>query len=531
MPVQTVHREGMTPRAETLERLRAGGTWDLVVIGGGATGLGTAVDAATRGYSTLLLEAHDFAKGTSSRSTKLVHGGVRYLARGQVGLVREALRERGRLFRNASHIVHSRSFLVPAYGRWERPYYALGLWLYDRLAGGLGLGRSRSVGRDEALRLVPTVRAEGLRGGVVYEDGQFDDARLAVALMRTADHHGATVLNGLAVDGLIKDARGRVAGVRARDAETGERFEVAARGVVNATGVFADEVRKLDEPGAAAMLEPSQGAHLVLDRRFLPGETAVLVPRTDDGRVLFAIPWHGRTLVGTTDTPVGATSTEPRPLREELDFLLTHAGRYLAEVPEPGDVRCVFAGLRPLIAARRGAAAGTSALSREHATVVSASGLLTVTGGKWTTYRLMAEQAVDRAAEVAGLPGRPCATTNLRLHGGLSPVPSGPFAAYGDDAPALARLVAESPELGRTIHPQLPCTTAEVVWAVRQEAARTVEDVLARRTRALFLDARASLDAAPGVAAIVARELGRDAGWQAQQVEAFRAVAVGYLFP
>jgi glycerol-3-phosphate dehydrogenase len=519
----------MTPREESLERVRRGVAWDLVVIGGGATGLGTALDAVTRGYKTLLLEADDFAKGTSSRSTKLIHGGVRYLAQGRVALVREALHERDLLLRNAPHLVHDRAFLVPAYAWWERPYYAAGLWVYDRLAGALGRGRSRTVGRDEALRLAPTLEPAGLRGGVVYQDGQFDDARLAVALVRTIGDHGGTALNRVRVEGLDKSAAGRVTGLRARDVETGEAFTVSSRGVVNATGVFADEVRRFDEPGAPPMIAPSRGAHLVLDRAFLPGETAVLVPKTDDGRVLFAIPWHDRLVVGTTDTPVTGTSLEPRPGRDEIEFLLKHAARYLANDPTPSDVLSVFAGLRPLIAAGHGGKTRTSSLSREHATVVSAAGLVTITGGKWTTYRRMAETAVDLASRVTDLPRRPCATADLRLHGCASGPTDGPFAGYGSDAPELDHLMSEQPGLGDLLHPRLPYRAAEVVWAARREAARTVEDVLARRTRALLLDARASIDAAPRVASLLAAELGHDARWQDDQVATFRALAAGYV--
>jgi len=498
----------MTPRAENLGKIRGRDVWDLVVIGGGATGLGAALDAVTRGYRTLLLERDDFAKGTSSRSTKLIHGGVRYLERGQVGLVREALRERERLLRNAPHLVHDRAFLVPAYAWWERPYYAAGLWAYDRLAGRLGRGRSRSVGTREALRLAPTIEPIGLRGGVVYHDGQFDDARLAVALMRTIDDLGGTVLNAMPVEGFLKTARGHLAGLRARDAETGETFEIAAKVVVNATGVFADALRRLDEPGAAGLTTPSRGAHLVLGRAFLPGETAILVPRTDDGRVLFAIPWHDRVIVGTTDTPVVRTEPEPRASRDELAFLLAHAARYLAADPTPADVLSVFAGLRPLLSADQGGTArGTASLSREHAVVVAGSGLVTVTGGKWTTYRRMAEDAVDRAARVGGLPERPCVTAETRLHGWLAAATDGPFASYGSDASEVVRLARERPDPDASLSPRLPYREVEVVWAARREAARTVEDVLARRTRALLLDARASAEAAPRVAALLAAEL------------------------
>jgi glycerol-3-phosphate dehydrogenase len=513
-------------REEILGRVRAGERWDLVVIGGGATGLGTAVDAAARGYRTLLLEAHDFAKGTSSRSTKLVHGGVRYLARGQVALVREALHERGVLARNAPQLVHDLRFIVPAYSWWAAPYYGLGLTLYDLLAGRRRLGWSRIVSRDEALRLAPTLEPANLRGGVVYHDGQFDDARLAIALARTVVDLGGTALSYCAVTGLARDG-GRVARVLARDAETGEEFSVAARAVVNATGVFADEVRRLDEPAAPSVIRPSQGAHLVLDRTFLPGDCAVIVPCTDDGRVLFAIPWHDRVIVGTTDTPVDRLPIEPRPLAVEIQFLLAHAARYLSRDPTPADVRSVYAGLRPLVASPDGRT--TAALSREHAVFVSDSGLVTITGGKWTTYRRMAADALDRAVAVAGLPPRPCRTESLVLHGGQDGTGDGPFATYGADAPALAQLIADRPDLSRLLHPSLPYCEGEVVWATRHEWARTVEDVLARRTRALILDAQASIEAAPRVAALLATELGHDLSWQESQVRQFRELASGYL--
>jgi glycerol-3-phosphate dehydrogenase len=371
----------------------------------------------------------------------------------------------------------------------------------------------------------------GLRGGVVYQDGQFDDARLAIALVRTVDDHGGSALNRVGVEGFVKGPGGRVAGLYARDAETGEAFTISARAVVNATGVFADEVRRFDEPGARPLMSPSRGAHLVLDRRFLPGETAILVPRTDDGRVIFAIPWNGRVVVGTTDTPVDRTSDEPGASRGEIDFLLNHAGRYLATDPTPADVLSVFAGLRPLLAAGRDGSKSTrtASLSRGHAVVVSASGLVTITGGKWTTYRRMAEDAVGRAAGVAGLPVRPCVTADLRLHGWAAGPVDGSFAAYGADAPDLETLLCERPELGGLLNPGLPYREVEVVWAAREEAARTVEDVLSRRTRSLLLDARASIQAAPRVAEILAAELGRDEAWQAGQVEAFRAVAAGYV--
>jgi glycerol-3-phosphate dehydrogenase len=514
--------------------------WDVLVIGGGATGLGAAVDAAARGYRTALLEGYDFAKGTSSRSTKLAHGGVRYLRQGDLSLVIEALRERGLLLRNAPHLVRHLRFVVPSYEWWEGPFYGAGLKVYDLLAGRLGLGPSRPLSRAETLALLPTVEPAGLRGGVVYHDAQFDDARLAVALARTLDDLGGVPVNAVRAVGLLKapgphGPHGLIAGVTARDEESGETFPVPARAVVNATGVFADEVRRLDEPGVEPLLAPSQGVHLVLDRRFLPGDSAILVPHTDDGRVLFAVPWLGRVVVGTTDTPVAAAALEPRPLPQEIEFLLGHAGRYLTGHPRASDVLSCFAGLRPLIAPAGGAGAGggapgggaaggggTAALRRDHLVQVAASGLVTVTGGKWTTYRRMGEDAVDAAAAVAGLPDRSSVTATLRLHGGLP---------GGDDVlddPELAALVAERPEWGERLHPRLPYRAADVVRAARHEMARSVEDALARRTRALLLDARASAEAAPRAAALLAAELGRDEAWQRRQVAAYRELARGY---
>jgi glycerol-3-phosphate dehydrogenase len=512
-------------RAAILDRLRGGETWDLIIIGGGATGLGAAVDAATRGYSTLLLEAHDFAKGTSSKSTKLVHGGVRYLAQGNVALVYEALQERGRLRRNAPHLVSTLPFVVPGYTWWSNPYYGAGLMLYSAMAGSLGMGISRLVSRREALRLVPTLEPEGLTGGVVYFDGQFDDTRLAIALLRTAMDHGAIALNYAPVTGLIKES-GRVAGVAARDTESGEELQLRGRAVINATGVFADSVRRMDEPHIEAMLSPSQGIHLVLDRAFLPGDHAIMIPKTDDGRVLFALPWHGRVVVGTTDTPVSDTPIEPRPMQEEIEFLLSHAARYLSKDPTADDVLSVFVGLRPLVKA--GAGGSTASLSREHTLVVSSSGLVTITGGKWTTYRNMAEDTVNRAAEVAGLTPVKSSTTDLRLHGYQEQPEPEPFGVYGSEANQLKLLLGSRRGWHERLHPRLPYRAGEVVWAGRYELARTVEDLLARRTRALLLDAQASIEAAPRVAALLAEELGQSQEWEREQVRQYEALAASY---
>jgi len=502
--------------------------WDLVVIGGGATGVGVALDAAARGYEVALFEAHDFGKGTSSRSTKLVHGGVRYLRQGNVPLVMEALRERGILRRNAPHLVHELPFVVPNYDWWEAPFYGIGLKVYDALAGKYGFGSSRYIGKEETVERLPTIEREGLKGGVIYHDGQFDDARLLIHLAVTAAEQGAVLLNHAPVEGLLKGEEGFVAGVRVRDLEGGESFDVPARGVINATGVFTDGVRRMDRPEAKAMIRPSQGIHLVLDRRFHPGEAAIMVPHTDDGRVLFAVPWHGRVLVGTTDTPVEAPEAEPKPLAEEVAYVLRHAARYLEEDPTLDDVLSAFAGLRPLVGG--GDDDDTAALSRDHTLQVSPSGLVTITGGKWTTYRKMAEDTVDHAAVVAGLEVRDCTTKELQIHGAHSHADRfGHLAVHGTDALLIEGLAEEVDGGELPIDGALPYVEAEVRWAVREEMARTVEDVLSRRTRALLLDARAALRSAPRVADIVAEELGRDAAWAAAQVEAFEAVARGYL--
>ena len=501
------------PRPAILVAATADVEWDVIVIGGGASGLGAAVEASARGYSTLLLEGHDYAKGTSSRSTKLVHGGVRYLAQGHLHLVRESLHERGVLKRNAPHLVHDLGFLVPAYRAWRIPFYGAGLKLYDLLAGSLNLKPSRPLSRRRALAEVPTLKAQHLKGGILYFDGQFDDSRLAITLLRTLEDLGGVALNAAPVTGFMR-RDGQIAGITFRDAETGQSHTVKGRVVINAAGIFADSIRRMDDPQAAPMLSPSQGVHLVVAQHFLPGRTALMVPKTEDGRVLFAVPWHDRTLIGTTDTPVGAIDLEPRALDAEIDFILRTAGLYLDPAPRRSDILSVFAGLRPLIRAQQGE--DTKKLSREHTIVVSDSGLFTLAGGKWTTYRRMGQDVIDRAAAVAGLPPEASRTETLRLHGWAETLDS-----YGNDRAAVDAL----PGAGMRLHPDLPCTEAQVRWAARQEQARTVEDVLARRTRALLLDAAAAVAVAPRVAEVMAEELGRDDAWRTAQVTAFAGLA------
>jgi glycerol-3-phosphate dehydrogenase len=518
-------------RQQLLGKITSTPRWDVVIIGGGATGLGVAVDAATRGFRTLLLEAADFSQGTSSRSTKLVHGGVRYLEQGDIPLVLEALRERGLMHLNAPHLVHHLSFIVPRYQWWEGPFFGIGLKVYDTLAGKLNLAPSHLLSREETIAQIPNIEKENLLGGVEYFDGQFDDSRLAVTLALTAIHHDACVLNYARVTGLTKSG-GLVTGVQFTDVETGRPHSVTASVVINATGIFCDEIRQMDDPKAARAVQPSQGVHLVFDRSFLQGESAIMVPHTDDGRVLFVIPWHGKVLVGTTDTPMETPDIEPRALKEEVGFILRNAARYLARDPQEQDILSIFAGQRPLVRPPGKDGTATKAISRNHEVLVSEAGLVTIVGGKWTTYRQMAQDTLDKAITLAGLDDRPCVTEKLQLLGWRSPnaapLPDW-LAVYGSEADELKALLAAEPALAEMMHERLPYPLATVAWAARHEQALTLEDVLARRTRALLLDARAAIAAAPVVANLLAKELGHDKAWAEEQVRTFTALATGYL--
>jgi len=503
------------------------GEWDIIIVGGGATGVGAAIDAASRGYDTLLLESSDFGKGTSSRSTKLVHGGVRYLEQGNISLVMEALKERGILRQNAPHLVSNLEFIVPSYDWWEAPFYGLGLKIYNILSGEYGFGPSKLLSREETLQRLPTINQNGLRGGVVYYDGQFDDARLLISMVATAAEQGATLINYCRVTGLTKDEDCFVNGVSARDEESGREFTATGKVVVNATGPFADEVRRLADPSVQPMIAPSQGIHLVFDRSFLPGNSAIMVPHTSDGRVMFAIPWHRHTLVGTTDTPIPKPTSDPSPMEEEVEFILTTAGQYLHKAPTRSDVLSVFTGIRPLV--KSGSSGNTAALSRDHTILIDESGLLNIAGGKWTTYRNMAEDCVNHAAMLAKLPERECVTKQLHIHGFHPDAQKfGPLSPYGSDAPAIQDLMRNEPELAQALTAALPYVGAEVVWAVRYEMARTVEDVLCRRTRCLFLNTKAALEAAPKVASLMARELEYDSNWQTRQLKGLQRVAMHF---
>ena len=515
---------GVSTRAERFARLdeTKQNKLDVLVVGGGATGLGIAVDAATRGYRTALVEAGDFAQATSSRATKLVHGGVRYLVSGQVHLVYEALRERKIMLQNAPHLVHPLAFVTPAYKWVDLPYYGAGLKAYEVLSGKSSLGPTRILSARETCERVPGIAPRGLKGSVLYYDGQFDDARLALALARTAEDHGAIVLNYTRC-GALRKTDGTITGAQLQDVETGRTVEVHAGTVINATGIFVDALRSTDEPQSPHMLSVSRGTHIVVPAEVLGNENAIMVPKTADGRIIFAIPWLGKVVIGTTDLPAPGVAMEPGHEPSEIDFLLKTINPYLVRPLERSDILSVFSGLRPLVT---GSAAKTSKLSREHTIEVSESGLITVAGGKWTTYRRMAEDTLAAAIERGMLPKRACVTSSVRLHGAPeASVSAGPLARYGTEAEDIAAMWESDPSTSALLDSALPFTRAEVIFAARYEMARTVEDVLSRRTRALLLDAAAAQRSAPVVARLLASELGRGADWAQQETARFITLA------
>jgi len=503
---------------------------DILIIGGGATGLGTAVDAASRGFNVVLLEQDDFAKATSSRSTKLVHGGVRYLAQGDVQMVVGALRERGLMRKNAPHLVKDMRFIIGNYRWWEQPFYAIGLTAYDLLAGRLGLGRSLPLLKKTVMKEIPGLKQDGLKGGVVYHDGQFDDARMAITLAQTAVDHGAVCLNYMKAERLLKDEKGKLIGTTAVDQLTGDKYKIKAKVIINATGVFVDEIMKMDAPEAKKKVRPSQGVHLVVDSKFLGGNSALMIPKTKDGRVLFGVPWHDKVVLGTTDTPLNSSSLEPQALEDEVDFILDQAGQYLGQKISRSDVLSVFAGLRPLAAPTHSDCKKTKEISRNHKIYVSKSGLLTITGGKWTTYREMAEDIVNRSINIAGLENKPCVTRYLKVHGYAKDVNTSKWDyVYGSDCLKLGSLIKENSANAELLHNGYTFNAAHVVWAVREEMAQSVEDVLARRVRLLFLDARAAIETAPKVASIMSKEMNKDKDWEKSQVEKFTQLANNYI--
>ncbi len=519
----------MFNRETLVNQVKSNSNWDVIIIGGGATGLGVALDAATRGYKTLLLEQVDFAKGTSSRSTKLVHGGVRYLAQGNVDLVREALYERGLMLKNASHLVSKQSFIIPNYRWFDSAFYTLGLKVYDLLSGKLSFGKSTRINKSETVSRLSTLKNDKLKGGVVYYDGQFDDARLAINIAQSCIENGATVLNHFKVNTLLKNTDGKINGVVAIDTESGLEYKLNAAVVINATGVFSDAVLKMDNISAKTSIRPSQGIHLVFDKSYLPGKDAIMLPKTEDGRVLFLVPWHNKVVVGTTDTLLDSHSLEPKPLEQEIDFILQTANKYLNKKVTRKDVLSIFAGLRPL-AAPKGNSEKTKEISRSHKIIVSSSGLITITGGKWTTYRRMAQDTINKVIALKKLPKLKCKTKDLLIHGANGIVDrSNHLYIYGTDQTLITDLISENPDLSARLHPRLKFTKAEVVLAVRNEMARTIDDVLARRVRVLFLDAKAAIEIAPLVGELIREELNQTTAWKAEQISDFVKMAEQYV--
>jgi glycerol-3-phosphate dehydrogenase len=520
-------------RSEQLSKLNKTKEWDVIIIGGGASGLGTALDAASRGYKTIMVEAVDFAKGTSSRSTKLVHGGVRYLEQGDISLVKEALKERGLMAQNAGHVVKNQTFVIPNYNWWGGYFYTIGLTVYDLLAGRLSLGRSKYISKKKTIELLPTVEQKGLVSGVIYHDGQFDDSRLAINLAQTAVEKGACVLNYTKVINLLKDDKNQVTGVLVEDKETGEKKEIKGKVTINATGVFTNSIMKMNDKVYKKYIVPSQGIHLVFDKSFLPSDYALMVPKTSDGRVLFAVPWHDKIIVGTTDTLIKSHSLEPIALESEIEFVLETAQRFLAKKPTRADVLAVFAGLRPLAAPEK-EGQSTKEVSRSHKIFVSETGLITITGGKWTTYRKIAEDIIDKAISEKKLPKKECKTEHLSIRGNQKTSTldrENHLYVYGSDIKNIMALQNNDLELKEKIHPDYDFTMAEVAWAIRYEMAITLDDILARRVRLLFLDSRAAISSCEKVARFMAKELGKDELWITNQISEFKTIANGFLLP
>lgn len=505
----------MNTREQILNQFKSNPSFDIVIIGGGATGLGAALDAVTRGYSTLLIEAADFGKGTSSRSTKLVHGGVRYLAQGNIKLVREALHERGRLLKNAAHVTSVQPFVVPVYSLWDKLFYGIGLMVYDVLSGSLSLGKTKWLNKKRTKALLPGIEEKKLVGGVLYYDGQFNDSRLCIDLATTAIAKGAILLNYCRVVGFQK-TNGKITGLTCKDQLQNKQYTIQAKSVINATGVFTDAILALDEPDRDKLVSPSQGIHLVVHKHFFPGDHAMMIPKTDDGRVFFAVPWLDKIVLGTTDTGIDTIAEEPKALKEEIEFVINHFNRYAAATIQRSDILSVFAGLRPLVKVK--GAASTALLSRDHTLLISNSGLVTITGGKWTTYRKMGQDAIDNAIFSAKLEKKAaCITKELQI---------------GDDKLRQERvkeIEKADGDKAALLVAGYSIRLSEIVYAVRFELAVTVEDFLARRTRLLFLDARLSQHIAPFVAEIMAHEMGMNHQWVEKQVESFNLLAQQYL--
>jgi len=521
----------MISREKQILKLKETKNWDYVIIGGGASGLGIAVEAASRGFKVALFEGQDFAKGTSSKSTKLVHGGVRYLAQGDIGLVVEALEERGILEKNARHLFKNQSFIIPIYNRWKGYYYAIGLKLYDLLSRKLSLGKSELISSSKVLNMLPNLKNKRLSNGVIYHDGQFDDSRLAINLAQTAVEQKATILNYFKVIDILKDEHGKNEGVIVFDVETDEKYHIKSKCIINATGIFTDKILKINDPTHKKTVVPSRGIHLVFDKSFLNSDYAIMIPKTTDGRVLFIIPWHDKVLVGTTDTPVKKKTLDPIATKSEINFILKNTRQYFQNPPNKEDVLSVFAGLRPLAAPKKNETK-TKEVSRNHKIIISNGNLVSIVGGKWTTYRRMAEEVVDKSIQLHKYKNVSSKTKALSIHGNILETQTfkeSYLNVYGSDTKYIKELEESNILYSKKIHVNYPYTVAQIVWAVRHEMARTIEDVLARRVRLLFLDAKAAIESSLLVAEVMAKELNKEATWVDEQNEKFKEVAEKYV--
>lgn len=519
----------MIHRDKLISQLTSTKEWDIIIIGGGASGLGIAVDAASRGFKTILFEQYDFAKGTSSKSTKLLHGGVRYLAQGDIKLVIEALEERGHLEKNARHLFKKQEFIIPNYTWWKGPYYLMGLKLYDWLSKRLSLGSSKYISKKTVLKRLPTLKDKGLANGVSYFDGQFDDARLAINLAQTAIELGAVCLNYMNVESFNKNTNDIIESIKVQDVETNTTYSIKGKAIINATGIFTDSVLKMYHPNHKKTVIPSQGIHLMLDSSFLQSEKAIMIPKTIDGRVLFIIPWHNKVIAGTTDTLIKKPKIEPVPLQEEVDFILETINQYLTKTATRSDVLSVFSGLRPL-AKPSNNTISTKEVSRSHKIIID-NNLISIIGGKWTTYRKMAEDVVNQVIDSFQFKKVPCKTEEISIHGNVSEISIPPDHLYyfGSDLDAYLDFEKSNPEYAEKIHPKYNFTKGQIVWSIQHEMARSVEDFLSRRIRLLLLDAVSARESAPIVASIMAKEMNKDANWEENEIKTFTKLTYKYI--
>ncbi|KAH8283525.1 hypothetical protein KR018_004947, partial [Drosophila ironensis] len=540
----------MPTRPQQIKSLMGDQDFDVLIIGGGATGAGCALDSVTRGLKTALVEQDDFASGTSSRSTKLIHGGVRYLQKAILGLdfeqyrmVKEALQERATMLESAPHLTHALPIMLPVYTWWQVPYYWVGIKCYDLVAGDRNVKSSYYLSKKDALELFPMLKKDKLCGAIVYYDGQQDDARMCLAVALTAARYGATVCNHVEVKELLKkdDGSGKqvLCGAKVKDHISGKEFTVKAKCIINAAGPFTDNIRKMDDPITKNICSPSSGVHIVLPGYYSPDQMGLLDPSTSDGRVIFFLPWKGHTIAGTTDVPCKVNRT-PIPTGKEIQFILNEVRKYLDMEVRSGDVLSAWSGIRPLVSDPN--KHDTQSLARNHIVHVSPSNLVTIAGGKWTTYRVMAEHTIDAAIKACDLTPkhRHTMTTSLKIEGaqGWTPtmyirlvqdcgleceVAQHLAKSYGDRAFAVSKMASLTgkrwPIIGNRIHPEFPYIDAEIRYGVREYACTAV-DMIARRLRLAFLNVQAAQEALPLIVDIMGEELNWSKDKKERQIKA-----------